>query len=173
MRIRFGTAVLAAVLLALGGCSSSTLGGSATGGSASGGARPPTSLNGITAPAATGGFCIIGPHAIANLGGLVTGTLNWECHGSVLMQLNVRLIYLGNNAEHEAEVDEGQAISVDNITSPNPSRLSAPCTAGLWKMKIVGAITGTGPAPLTVNTSDKVNPPFNEPQWQNPISITC
>ena len=163
---------LAASLFVLAGCQSTTSGGASGGGSATGG-NPPASLNGESEPAAHTGYCIVGPHTIANTAGLVTGTLSWECHGSVLMTLTVRLIYVGNNAEREIEVDEGRSVSVDNVTDTSPIRLTAPCTSGLWKMKIVGEVTGTGAAPLTLNTSNKTSPPFNDAEWQNPTTITC
>lgn len=166
-----GAIALAASLL-LAGCQSTASGSGSTGGSAAGG-NPAPPPNGKSEPAAAPGYCIVGPHTIANSAGLVTGTLSWECHGSVLMTLTVRLIYVGNNAEREIEVDEGRPVSVNNVTDTSPIRLTAPCTSGLWKMKIVGSVTGAGAAPLTLNTSDKVNPPFNDAQWQNPINITC
>jgi hypothetical protein len=163
---------LGAALFALAGCQSTTSGSSSTGGSVTGG-NPAPSLNGESEPAAQTGYCIVGPHTIANETGLVTGTLSWECHGPVLMTLTVRLIYVGNNAEREIEVDEGRPVSVNNVTDTSPIRLTAPCTSGLWKLKIVGSVTGTGATPLTLNTSDKVNPPFNDAEWQNPTTITC
>ena len=164
---------LAASLFMLAGCQSTASSTGSAGGSGTGGNPPPPSLNGKSEPAAKGGYCIVGPHTIANETGLVTGTLNWQCHGSVLMTLTVRLIYVGNNAEREIEVDEGRPVSVNNVTDTSPIRLTAPCTSGLWKMKIVGSVTAAGAAPLTLNTSDKVNPPFNDAEWQNPTTITC
>lgn len=165
---------LAGLLFALAGCQSTASDSGSTGGSASGGnPPPPASLTGTSEPAVKGGYCIVGPHTIANSAGLVTGTLSWECHGSVLMTLTVRLIYVGNNAEREIEVDEGRPVSVNNVTDTSPIRLTAPCTSGLWKLKIVGSVTATGAAPLTLNTSNKTRPPFNDAEWQNPTSITC
>ena len=166
------TVALTAALFALAACQSTTSDGGSTGGSATGG-NPAPSLNGKSEPAVKAAYCIVGPHTIANQTGLVTGTLSWECHGSVLMTLTVRLIYVGNNAEREIEVDEGRPVSVDNVTDTSPIRLTAPCTSGLWKLKIVGSVTAAGAAPLTLNTSDKANPPFNDAEWQNPTTITC
>lgn len=171
-RTRPRAIVLAASLLMLAGCQSTASDTGSSGGSATGG-NPPPSLNGKSEPAAKGGYCIVGPHTIANQAGLVTGTLSWECHGPVLMTLTVRLIYVGNNAEREIEVDEGRPLNVNNVTDTSPARLTAPCTSGLWKMKIIGSVTATGAPPLTLNTSDKANPPFNDAQWQNPTTITC
>jgi len=170
-RTRTRAIALAASLLVLAGCQSMASGTGSSGGSATGG-NPP-SLTGKSEPAVKGGYCIVGPHTIANQAGLVTGTLSWECHGPVLMTLTVRLIYVGNNAEREIEVDEGRPLSVDNVTDTSPVRLTAPCTSGLWKMKVVGSVTASGAPPLTLNTSDKVNPPFNDAEWQNPTTITC
>lgn len=171
-------AALTAALL-ITGCNSTadksggTSGGSTSGGLTSGATAAPPGDAGTSVPAAEAGACVIGPHTIANLGGLVTGTLNWECHGSVLMTLRVRLIYVGNNAEHEEEVDEGMPLSVDNITSTSPVRLTAPCTAGLWRLKVIGTITGVGSAPITVNSTDPGNAMFNAPAWHNPTRVTC
>lgn len=184
--VKANRAAIAAALLtgcvALSGCQSSTSHGS-SGGSASGGTSgrgnqvgPPSGAEHGRSESAlpgTGGTCVIGPHRIENLGGTITGTLEWECQGSVMMQLKVRLVYLGNNAERENEVDEGQPLNVEYPLDASPKRVTAPCTTGLWKMKIVGQIISSGAAPLTVTTTDKVNPPFNDPKWQTPIAIEC
>lgn len=168
MRTQRATLTLAAVCLAAAGCQSTAASGSDSGGQAA-----PVSLTGKSAPAVKGGYCVVGPHTIENLAGTVTGTLAWECHNSVLMILSVRLVYVGNNTEHETEVDEGSPIGIDSVTAASPTRLTAPCTTGLWKMKIVGTVTPAVGTTLTLNTSDKVNPPFNDPKWQTPTAITC
>lgn len=173
-RILSCTALLLALLPATAGCQSGASDTSGSGGATSGGnPAPPSGLSGTSVPAAAPGYCVIGPHTIANLGGLVTGTLDWECHGSVLMTLRVRLTYVGNNAEREEEVDEGMPISVDNVTGSSPARLTAPCTAGLWRMKVIGTVTGAGAAPITINSTDRTSAMFNSPGWHNPTSITC
>ena len=159
---------------ASGGCggSSSDSGGGGTGGSSggsvSGGAGPTKQL-----PAERGGTCGIGPHTIETVHGIISGKIDWLCKGAVVLTMNVRLVYLGNNAERETEVDEGSPLIVNSPPDAPPKFVTAPCTTGLWKMKVVGAVTpAIGPV-LTINTSDKTGPPFNDPKWQTPIKITC
>lgn len=173
------TALIAGALLLTSACQSTggSTGGSGGGSSSGGGTNGGAPQQGRSVPAEAKGKCGIGPHSIeavsTPVGKQVIGTLDWLCEGSVLMQLNIRLVYLGNNADNEHEVDEGSPLNVDNLTSPKPAKLTAPCTSGLWKMKVVGQITGVNSAPLILNTNDRYVPPFNTPDWLTPTTIKC
>lgn len=124
-------------------------------------------------PAEKGGTCGIGPHTTENVHGIVSGGLDWACQGSVVLTMNVRLVYLGNNAERETEVEEGSPLIVNSPPNSPPRFVTAPCTTGLWKMKIVGTETpAAGPA-LTFTTTNAASPPFDNPKWQTPTQITC